>query len=124
MDLAIVEVSENVSVRQRDERWRLLAGDWLVLPLDAAHRLLQEAPGSMRILAKHTIEAENFPPVYWQHGDRIMGPGTVEHATVDAHSVVQLLISHGNEASWIRASSLRTQAQFDQQQRPSRCEGA
>lgn len=113
-DFAVLEVLRARSVRGRDEQWQLFVGDVLVLLRDEACRLLQEAPDSVRLLGQNTLPTE-FPPIYWQHGDRIVGPGTIEDTTIDKHGIAYLLVSWNETVTWVRASQRRSEEAFRQQ---------
>lgn len=111
MKPVVVEVLTTLSVRGGGESWQLLAGDRLALSPQEAQRLLEAAPGRVQILPSSTSESTLDGPlsVYWQReSGEIVGPGVVQYAIADKHSVAWFLVSHGDEASWIRGSQIRS----------------
>jgi len=127
----MVECLADLTVRYGGQVHTLRPGYTIDLPPDKAQRLLQEAPGRVRLLSKTlTPEKPNGPssraiiiepavtnarPIYWEAADgRIIGPAVPEFLAREGDTF-WIVTTFKGHIFWIDADKLRSRQSFDQQ---------
>ena len=74
-----IEIIERIRVRHAGNERAWTPGERLELPDENARRLLEKAPGKVRLISTGSVfePAVNVRPVYWESCGQLHGPGRV-----------------------------------------------
>jgi hypothetical protein len=121
--LTVIEILEQLSIRQGGQVQSCQPGDWIVLEVRAADVLIKKASTKVKVIGRHAIEpaatpdGSPLPAVYWERPTTgvISGPANPEFFTTDEQGVLWLALLYQEQTVWIRSEALRTRTQFEQQ---------